>query len=109
MDSTDPRMQKMLDRARKMKEREQRRLAKMTVTATALKGKVKATINGHRSLVGVHVDPEMMTEENREELEKQLLKVINNAATRIDDKLGSKYGTLDSLPGLFSDIFDPDK
>ncbi|MEE8525960.1 MAG: YbaB/EbfC family nucleoid-associated protein [Thermoanaerobaculia bacterium] len=109
MEPTDPRMQKMLDRARKMKEREQRRLAKMTVTATALKGKVKATINGHRALVEVHVDPELMSADGGEELEGQLLKVINNAATRIDDKLGSKYGTLDSLPGLFSDFFDPDK
>lgn len=109
METTDPRMQKMLDRARKMKEREQRRLAKMTVTATALKGKVTATINGHRALVGVHVDPEMMTADGGEELEAQLLKVINNAATRIDTKLGSKYGTLDSLPSLFSDFFDPDK
>ena len=106
---SDPRMEKMLERARKMKEREQRRLSKMTVTSTALKGKVKATINGHRALTSVHVDPELLVEDRCAELEQLILKVVNSAATRIDEKLGSKYGTLDSLPNLFSDFFDPDK
>ena len=78
----------------------------MKATSKAGKGRVQATMNGHRALVSVRIKPEMMAEDNLDELQLLVVKAVNGALKQIDEKLGSPYGTLASLPSLFSDYFE---
>lgn len=103
----DKAMAKMLARAERMHQREQRKLANMKATATVNKGRVKARMNGHRTLLSMHIDPELLADpDQRHELEDMIVEAINKATDQIDEKLGSPFGTLESLPGLFADFFD---
>lgn len=106
MSEQDPKMSKMLERARKMKDKQNRELAEMKAKAKVGDDRVEATMNGHRALLSVQIAPELLSADHRQEIESLVVEAVNDALDEIDDKLGSSYGTLSSLPSLFSDYFD---
>lgn len=97
-------MDEMLERAREMKEREQRELSQMKVRSTARYGKIKATMNGHRALVGMRIDPELIAEEEPDVLAELVRKVVNSAGQKIDYKLEARYGRVDTFTRLLPDL-----
>ena len=98
-------IQKMLKQAQKMQGKVQQELNETTIDATVGGGIVTVTMNGHKQLQGIKIDPEAMDPEDPGLLEDLILAAVNEASRKVDDVLKEKIGSMASgmpgLPGLF--------
>ena len=94
-------IQKLMKQAQEMQERLQRELAEMVVEATAGGGMVTVRMNGHKQVVGLTIDPEVVDPEDTEMLQDLVLSAVNDAGRRVDESAAEKMGGLTGgLPGL---------
>ena len=95
-------MQKLLQQAQNMQEKMQRELAETSVESSVGGGLVRVTMDGHKHLLSVKVDPEAVDEDDLSMLEDLIAAAVNDASRKIDETLKDKVGSLTSgLPGLF--------
>ncbi len=95
-------MNKIMKQAQKMQDKIQRELAETSVEATVGGGIVAVTMNGHKQLLAVKIDPEAMDPDDPGMLEDLVLAAVNEANRKIDDSLQQKIGSMTpGLPGLF--------
>ena len=95
-------IQKLMKQAQQMQERLQRELAEMVVEATAGGGMVTVRMNGHKQIVSLTIDREVVDPEDTEMLQDLVLSAINDAGRRVDETMREKMGSMSSsLPGLF--------
>ena len=95
-------MNKILKQAQKMQDKIQRELGETSIEATVGGGIVTVTMNGHKQLLAVKIDPEAMDPEDPGMLEDLVLAAVNEANRKIDDSLQQKLGSMTpGLPGLF--------
>jgi nucleoid-associated protein EbfC len=96
-------IQKMMQQAQQMQERLQRQMAEMRVEATAGGGMVSVTVNGHKQLQAIKIDPEVISKDDVEMLQDLIVAAINDAHRKIDEALASQMqgmmGGL-KLPGM---------
>jgi len=97
----------MINQARQLKAKlddVQKELAMIEVTAEAGKGAVKVTANGQQQILAVVISPKAMDPDNREQLERHILKAITDAQAKsqkvADKKMKGITGGL-KIPGLF--------
>lgn len=103
-------MSKLLDQAREMHERHQRQLAQMISESSVADGRIRAKINGHRSLVRMHIEPDAVDPQNLLRLEEQVVEAVNAAMHEIEEKLKASFGRVSILPSLIPDeIFSWDR
>ncbi len=57
----------------------QKKLKKITVTAEAGKGAVKATANGAGDIVELEIDESLLSPENKKKLQKYIVEAVNKA------------------------------
>ncbi len=95
-------MEKMLEQARKMQEKQNRRLAATTVEATVEResGKIVGRMNGHRTLLSVGVAPELLQTEPPELLEEMVKELVNQLTDKLDKVLEKRFGIVDKMPSL---------
>jgi hypothetical protein len=96
-------IQKMMQQAQQMQERLQRQMSDMTVEATAGGGMVTVTANGHKNILSIKIDPEVVSKEDVEMLQDLIVAAINDAHRKVDDALaGQMKGMMGGLniPGL---------
>jgi DNA-binding YbaB/EbfC family protein len=97
----------MINQARQLKaqlEETQRELARIEVTAEAGKGAVKVTANGQQQILAVTISPKAIDENNPEQLERLILKAINDAQAKSQKVASKKMKGLTGglkIPGLF--------
>ena len=97
-------IQKMMQQAQQMQERLQKQMGELTVDATAGGGMVTVTVDGHKNLRSIKIDPEVVSKDDTEMLQDLIVAAINDAARRVDDQLGQQMsGMMGGLkiPGLF--------
>ena len=95
-------MNKMLKQAQKMQEKLQRELSEMTVDATVGGGMVAVNMNGHKQLLSVKLDPEVIDPEDPEILEELIVAAVNEGQRKVDEAMQQKVGSMaPGLPGLF--------
>ena len=97
-------IQDMMKQAQEMQERLQREMSELTVQATSGGGMVTVTVNGHKHLQKITIDPEVVSKDDVEMLQDLILAAINDAHRKVDEQLGqSMSGLLGGLkiPGLF--------
>ena len=80
-------------------------LVNITVTAESGAGMVKVTVNGHRQVIKLEIDPEIVKAEDKQTLEDLTVAAINKAMLDIEDKIKeelkkSTEGMLPNIPGL---------
>jgi hypothetical protein len=103
-------MSKLLDQAREMHERHQRQLAQMISESSVAEGRIRAKINGHRSLVRMSIEPDAVDPQNLPRLEEQVVEAVNAAMREIEEKLKASFGRVSILPSLIPDeIFNWDR
>ena len=78
-------IQKMMQQAQQMQERLQKQMGEMTVEASSGGGMVTATITGHKNLVGLKIDPEVVSKEDVEMLQDLIVAAINDAHRKVDE------------------------
>jgi DNA-binding YbaB/EbfC family protein len=75
-------MQGMLKQVQKMQaeiQKVQNELVNLTVTEEAGGGMIKATANGHKEIISVEIDPQVIKAEEKEILEDLVVAAVNKA------------------------------
>ena len=96
-------IQKMMQQAQEMQERLQQRMGEMKVDATAGGGMVTVTVSGHKNLLSVKLDPEVVSKDDIEMLQDLIVAAVNDAQRKVDEALaGQMQGMMGGLkiPGL---------
>ena len=97
-------MGKIMKQAQKMQERLQKTMEELEVEGSAGGGMVTATLNGHKQLLELKIDPEVVDPEDVEMLQDLIVAAINDATRRVDEELQQQLGGLAGglpLPGMF--------
>ncbi len=95
-------IQKILKQAQEMQGKVQQELGETSVEAAVGGGIVSVTMNGHKNLLTVHIDPEAMDPDDPSLLEDLVLAAVNEANRKVDGVLQEKIGAMaPGLPGLF--------
>ena len=97
-------IQKMMKQAAQMQERMQRELAALEVEAAAGGGMVTVRMNGHKQLLAVTIEREVLDPADPEMLQDLVLAAVNEASRKVDEAMQEKVGALAGgmgLPGMF--------
>lgn len=93
----------MMQQAQEMQERLQRQMADMRVEATAGGGMVTVVVTGHKQLVSIKIDPEVVSKDDVGMLQDLILAAVNDAHRKVDESLASQMkGMMGGmqLPGM---------
>jgi nucleoid-associated protein EbfC len=98
-------MMKQLQKVQTQMTQMQEELAKRTVQSSSGGGAVRVEANGQKELVSIQIDPEVLSEDNREMLEDLVLAAVNEALKRVDEMIATEMqkltGGLNLPPGMF--------
>ncbi|MCC7241965.1 MAG: YbaB/EbfC family nucleoid-associated protein [Acidobacteria bacterium] len=92
-------IQDMMKQAQEM----QQQMTELRVEATAGGGMVSVVVNGHKHVLTLTIDPEVVAKEDVGMLQDLIVAAVNDAHRRVDEALKQKMGGLMSglgLPGL---------
>ncbi|MEO8277974.1 MAG: YbaB/EbfC family nucleoid-associated protein [Thermoanaerobaculia bacterium] len=94
-------IQKLMKQAQQMQEKMQRELGELVVEATAGGGMVTVKMSGHKQLLAVTIDPEVMDPADAGMLQDLVLAAVNEAGRKVDESMQTKLGSLSGgLPGM---------
>lgn len=96
-------LQNMMKQAQEMQERLQREMSELTVQGNAGGGMVTVTINGHKHLQRIAIDPDVVSKDDVAMLQDLIVAAVNDAQRKVDDALKQKMGGLLGglrLPGM---------
>jgi nucleoid-associated protein EbfC len=96
-------LQAMMRQAQEAQQRLQDQMTGMKVQATAGGGMVTVTVNGHKHLLTVTIDPEVVSKDDVEMLQDLVIAAVNDAHRKVDEELKRSIGGMMSglgLPGL---------
>lgn len=95
-------IRQLMKQAQQMQEKMQRELGELVVESSVGGGLVSVKMSGHKQLVAVHIDPEVIDKEDPSMLEDLVLAAVNEAGRKVDEALQGRMGSLASgLPGMF--------
>ena len=84
-----------------MQERLQSELAETVVEASVGGGMVTVKMTGHRQVLSVKIDPEVMDKEDPSMLEDLVAAAVNEAERKIGETMQGRVGAMAGMPGLF--------
>ena len=94
-------IQKLMKQAQQMQEKMQRDLAELEVETSVGGGMVTLKMNGHKELLAVSVDPEVMDPEDPGMLQDLIVAAVNDAGRKVDETMRQKMGNMGmQLPGM---------
>lgn len=100
-------MNQMMKQVQKMQQEmanAQEELKERTLEASVGGGVVKVVANGHKEIISVTINPEVVDSDDVEMLEDLLLTAVNDVLAQVDElsaeELGKYTGGL-NIPGLF--------
>jgi len=95
-------IRQLMKQAQQMQEKMQRELAEMVVEASVGGGMVSVKMSGHKQLVEVKIDPEVMDPDDPSLLEDLVLAAVNEASRKVEEEMQGKLGSMTSgMPSLF--------
>jgi len=93
----------MMKQAQEMQERLQREMSELTVEAHSGGGMVTVAVNGHKHLLKMKIDPEVVSKDDVGMLQDLIVAAVNDAHRKVDEAMKQKMGGLLgglNLPGL---------
>jgi len=93
-------IQAMMKQAQEMQQRLQQQMTELRVEATAGGGMVTVVANGHKHLLSLTIDPEVVSKDDVAMLQDLIVAAVNDAHRKVDDALKQKMGGLMSGLGL---------
>jgi len=96
-------IQAMMKQAQEMQQRLQQQMTDLRVEATAGGGMVTVIVSGHKHLLSLTLDPEVVSKDDVAMLQDLIVAAINDAHRKVDDELKRSMGGMMSglnLPGL---------
>lgn len=100
-------MNQLMRQAKKMQEellKAQEALSERTVEGTAGGGAVKATMTGHKQVVGISISKDVVDPEDVEMLQDLLVVALQDALAKVEELTNSELGKYTrgmNMPGLF--------
>jgi DNA-binding YbaB/EbfC family protein len=97
-------IQKMLKTAKEMQDRLQGEMSKMRIEGTSGGGMVVIVLDGHKNVLGVKLDPEVVSKDDVDMLQDLIKAAFSDAAAKVDAELAQRLGSLGggmNVPGLF--------
>ncbi len=95
-------IQKLMKQAQQMQEKLLREQGDLTVEASVGGGMVSVRMNGHKQLLGVSIDSEVLDPEDPTMVSDLVIAAVNEAGRMVDEELQQKLGGLaGGMPGLF--------
>ncbi len=95
-------LQKLMKQAQEMQNRLQGELETLEVEAAVGGGMVAVTMNGHKQLMKVKIDREVLDPDDPEMLQDLVVAAVNEASRKVDEAVQSKIGGMaGGLPGMF--------
>ena len=95
-------IRQLMKQAQQMQEKLQRELAELIVEATVGGGMVSVRMSGHKQVVSVKIDPEVMDPKDPSMLEDLIVAAVNEAARKVEETMQGRVGALASgLPISF--------
>ena len=95
-------IQKLMKQAQEMQVRLQGELATLEVEAAVGGGMVSVAMNGHKHVLRVKIDPEVLDPQDPEMVQDLVLAAVNEASRKVDEAVQGKIGGMaGGLPGLF--------
>ena len=96
-------IQAMMKQAQEAQQRLQQQMTDIRVEATAGGGMVTVTVNGHKHLLTLTIDPEVVSKDDVGMLQDLILAAVNDAHRKADEELKRTIGGMMSglgLPGM---------
>lgn len=96
-------IQNMMKQAQQMQERLQKQMADMKVEATAGGGMVTVVVSGHKQVLSLKLDPEVVSKDDVDMLQDLIVAAMNDAHRKVDEALASQLKGMTGglgLPGL---------
>lgn len=95
-------LRQLMKQAQQMQEKLQGELGELVVESSVGGGMVTMKMNGHKELLEVKIDPEVIDPEDAGVLQDLVVAAVNDASRRVDETMREKMGSMSSsLPGLF--------
>ena len=95
-------MRQLIKQATEMQERLQREMKDLVVETSVGGGMVTVRMNGHKQLVSVKIDAEVLDPQDPSVLEDLVVAAVNEAGRKVEETMQGKVGSMASgLPGLF--------
>jgi hypothetical protein len=95
--------QKLMKQLQQTQERIQREIAELRLEASAGGGMVTVAMDGHKQLLSLKIDPEVVSKDDVDMLQDLVLAAVNEATRRVDEAIQEKIGGLAGgmkIPGL---------
>ncbi len=96
-------LQKMMKSAQVMQEQIQKQMSEMRIEGSSGGGMVKVTIDGHKHVLALSIDPDVIKPEEKTMLQDLILASLNDAMNRADEAMGDQLAGLTAglkIPGL---------
>lgn len=92
----------IMKQAQALQEKFKQQLEALSVEASAGGGMVSVKMNGHKTVLGVTIDPEVVDKDDVEMLQDLVTAAVNEAARKVDEEAQRQLGSMaGNLPGLF--------
>jgi DNA-binding YbaB/EbfC family protein len=96
-----PNMNQLMQMAQKMAKDMEEKMNTLEVEGNAGGGMVKAVMNGHKSILSLTIQKEVVDPEDIEMLQDLVIAAVNDAQTKVDEQMkGSMGGFPGGLPGM---------
>ena len=96
-------IQQMMKQAQQMQDKLQKQMAEIAIEATAGGGMVTVTVNGHKQLQKIRIDPEVVSKDDLDMLQDLIVAAVNDAHRKVDEALANQMQGLMGglrLPGM---------
>ncbi len=94
-------IRQLMKQAQQMQEKMQRELAELVVETSVGGGMVTVKMSGHKELLAVAIDPEVLDPEDPEMVQDLIVAAVNQAGRQVDEQLQSRMGSLaGGIPGM---------
>jgi DNA-binding YbaB/EbfC family protein len=93
----------MMQQAQQMQDKLQKQMAEIAIEATAGGGMVTVTVNGHKQLQKIKIDPEVVSKDDLDMLQDLIVAAVNDAHRKVDEALANQMQGLMGglrLPGM---------
>ena len=95
-------IRQLMKQAQQMQESIQNEMAELVVEASVGGGMVTVSLSGHKQLLSVKLDPEILDPEDPSMVEDLILAAVNEAGRKVDEAMQGKLGGLGGgVPGIF--------
>ena len=94
-------IQKLMKQAQQMQEKVQQELAELRVESSVGGGMVKVVMSGHKEVLNVTIDREVIDPDDPAMLQDLIVAALNDASRKVDEAMQEKVGGLAmGIPGL---------